>query len=244
MRRRARRWSGRLRWRRAIRLRTIIWARCRPGLIEQAEHQLRLAIRADPNVAASHNELGRVLLRRGARHEAEASFRRAIALDRTLPFSHANLALALGAQGRAGEAATAARAALAAIGGIGTTVREDNLDLLDLIACALDDASETADALRLFKATMAFKSEPRRAIWAIYPARRACDWEFAARLERQACRVEEVAGPVDESAPWRLLFLAGASAEQQLATARRSAQRVMDLHVRPVSAATRASERE
>src|SRR5262245_52460663 len=159
MRRRARRWSGRLRWRRAIRLRTIIWARCRPGLIEQAEHQLRLAIRADPNVAASHNELGRVLLRRGARHEAEASFRRAIALDRTLPFSHANLALALGAQGRAGEAAAAARAALAAIGGIETTVREDNLDLFDLIAMALDDADETADAVALFKAIVAFKNE-------------------------------------------------------------------------------------
>jgi hypothetical protein len=61
-----------------------------------------------------------------------------------------------------------------------------------------------------------------------HAARRACDWDFAARLEPQACRIAEVAGPVDESAPWRLLFLAGASAAQQLATARRSAQRIAD----------------
>src|SRR5262249_60427616 len=121
-----------------------------------------------------------------------------------------------GAQGRAGEAGTAARAALAAIGGIDTIVREDNLDLLDLIACALDDASETEDALRLFKATMAFKSEPRRAIWAIYPARRACDWEFAAELGAEACRVGEGAGPVDASAASPVLFLAGSSAPPAL----------------------------
>ena len=143
--------------------------------LEQAEQHLRLAVAAEPNVAASHNELGRVLMRRGALRDAEASFRRAIALDRTLPFSHANLALALGPQGRAGEAAAAAREALAVIGGIETVVGEDNLSLLDLIASALDDAGDTEDALKLFKATAAFRNEPRRAIWAIYTARRACD---------------------------------------------------------------------
>jgi protein O-GlcNAc transferase len=202
--------------------------------IEQAEQQLRLAVAADPNVAASHNELGRVLMRRGALRDAEASFRRAIALDRTLPFSHANLALVLGAQGRAGEAAAAAREALAVIGGIGTAVCEDNLSLLDLTACALDDAGETEDALTLFKATVAFRSEPRRAIWAIYTARRACDWDFAARLEPLACTIGEDA--VDESAPWRLLFLAGASPLQQLTAAQRSAQRIADALPAPASA--------
>src|SRR5215510_16372664 len=86
----------------------------------------------------------------------------------------------------------------------------------------------TDEALQIFEAGIARNNEPRRAIWAIYAARRACDWDFAARLEPQACRIAEVAGPVDESAPWRLLFLAGASAGQQLATARRSAQRIAD----------------
>src|SRR5215470_15919552 len=213
--------------------------------IEQAEEQLRLAVAAEPNVAASHNELGRVLMRRGALRDAEASFRRAIMLDRTLPFSHANLALALGPQGRAGEAAAAAREALAAIGGIETVVCEDNLSLLDLIASALDDAGDTEDALKLFKATTAFKSEPRRAIWAIYTARRACDWEFAARLEPLACTIGALDEAVDESAPWRLLFLADASASQQLAAAQRSAQRITDALPHSASAhAARADKRE
>ena len=212
--------------------------------IEQAEQQLRLAVAAEPNVAASHNELGRVLMRRGALRDAEASFRRAIALDRRLPFSHANLALVLEAQGRAAEAAAAAHEALAAIGGIGTVVGEDNLSLLDLIASALDDAGETEDALKLFKATMAFRNEPRRAIWAIYTARRACDWDFAARLEPLACTIGEAEDTVDESAPWRLLFLSGASPLQQLTAARRSAQRIADT-LPPASAnAARSSRSE
>jgi protein O-GlcNAc transferase len=213
--------------------------------LEQAEQHLRLAVAAEPNVAASHNELGRVLMRRGALRDAEASFRRAIALDRTLPFSHANLALALGPQGRAGEAAAAVRDALTAIGGIETTVSEDNLSLLDLIASALDDAGETEDALKLFKATVAFRNEPRRAIWAIYTARRACDWDFAARLEPLACTIGEGKDAVDESAPWRLLFLAGASASQQLLGAQRCAQRVADALPRPASPnAARSGKRE
>src|SRR5205814_1707567 len=85
--------------------------------------------------------------------------------------------------------AQAGREALAVIGGIETVVSEDNLSLLDLIASALDDAGDTEDALKLFKATAAFRNEPRRAIWAIYTARRACDWDFAARLEPLACTI-------------------------------------------------------
>src|SRR4029078_8602971 len=94
--------------------------------------------------------------------------------------------------------------------------REDNLRLLDLIASALDDAGEKEDALTLFKATVAFRSEPRRAIWALHMARRACDWDFAARLEPLACTIGEAKDAVDESAPWRLLFLSGGSALEQI----------------------------
>jgi len=98
------------------------------------------------------------------------------------------------------------------MGGIETTVREDNLGLLDLIAMALDDADETADAVALFKAIVTSKNEPLRALRAVHAARRACDWEFAAHLEAQACGVGEVERTVEESVPWRLLSLAGASA--------------------------------
>ena len=138
--RRARCWNGRSRWCRASGCALSHLGEVLAGLdqLVLAKHQLRLAIRADPNVAASHNWPCAAAARRPARSGSE--FRRAIALDRTLPFGHANLALVLGAQGRVGEAAAAARAA---IGGIETTLRDDNLDLLDLIALALDDADET-----------------------------------------------------------------------------------------------------
>ena len=148
------------------------------------------------------------------------------------------------------EAADAARSALAAAGGLERAVDGDNLDLIDLIANVLDGAGCTGEALQIFKAGIRFKNEPRRAIWAIFAARRACDWDFAALLEPQACLIGGVEGTIDESAPWRLLFLAGASASQQLAAARRSAQRIVDALPRvdalPPAGATamRASTRE
>ena len=209
--------------------------------LEQAEQHLRLALAAEPNLAATHNALASVLLRQGLHSQAEQSFHDAIALDPTSPFSHANLALVLSRQGHDAEAADAARSALAAAGGLERALDDDNLDLMDLIANVLDGGGATDEALQIFKAGIARDNEPRRAIWAIYAARRACDWDFAARLEPQACRIAEVTGPVDESAPWRLLFLAGASAAQQLTTARRSAQRVADALPRPVSASRTAT---
>jgi protein O-GlcNAc transferase len=211
--------------------------------LEQAEQHLRLALAAEPNVAATHNALASVLLRQGLHSQAEQSFRDAIVLDPTSPFSHANLALVLSRQGRDAEAADAARSALAAAGGLDRALDDDNLDLMDLIANVLDGGGATDEALQIFKAGIARNNDPRRAIWAIYAARRACDWDFTARLEPQACRIAEVTGPVDESAPWRLLFLVGASAAQQLATARRSAQRIADALPRPLRA-SRTAPRE
>ncbi len=214
--------------------------------LEEAEQHLRLAIAAAPGVGAAHNELGNVLLRRGQPGQAEASFRHAITLDPSSPISHVNLALALSAQDRGGEAADAARSALAALGGVAPKVGDDNLNLLDLIANVLDGAGATGQALSLYRATIQFRNEPQRAIWSIYAARRACDWDFAALLEPQACRIgESGSGGIDDSAPWRLLSIANASASQQLAGARRSAQRVIEaVATTAISAAFRARARE
>ena len=109
---------------------------------------------------------------------------------------------------------------------------------------SLDDADETADAVALFKAIVAFNNEPLRAVRAVHAARRACDWEFAARLEAQACGVGEVERTVEESVAWRLLSLAGASAAQQLAAALRSARRIADTLPRPGSTIVRAGMHE
>jgi predicted O-linked N-acetylglucosamine transferase (SPINDLY family) len=51
-----------------------------------------------------------------------------------------------------------------------------------------------------------------------------------------ACTIGEAKDAVDESAPWRLLFLAGASPLQQLTAAQRSAQRIADALPAPASA--------
>jgi protein O-GlcNAc transferase len=110
------------------------------------------------------------------------------------------------------------------------------------VANVLDGAGCTGEALGIYKATIKFRPEPQRAIWAIYAARRACDWEFAAILEPEACRIGEEGSSIDESAPWRLLSLAGASASMQLAAARKCAQRIAGA-VQPVGrpAAVRAA---
>jgi Flp pilus assembly protein TadD len=194
--------------------------------LEQAEQHLRLALAAEPNVAATHNALASVLLRQGLHSQAEQSFRDAIVLDPTSPFSHANLALVLSRQGRDAEAADAARSALAAAGGLDRALDDDNLDLMDLIANVLDGGGATDEALQIFKAGIARNNEPRRAIWAIYAARRACDWDFTARLEPQACRIAEVTGPSLAAAVprWRKRRAAvGDGAAERAAHSRRAA---------------------
>jgi len=156
-----------------------------PGLdqLEQAEQHLRFAVAADQCCCVRITSR-RVLIApwRAARRGSELS----VAPSRSTGHcrsSHANLALGIGPTGTRGRrAAAAAREALAVIGGIrdgcsGGT----NLSLLDLIASALDDAGETEDALGLSKAKVHSRNESRRASWAIYTARRACDWDFAAR---------------------------------------------------------------
>src|SRR5262245_58374372 len=103
---------------------------------------------------------------------------------------------------------------------------------MDLIAYVLDSGGATDEALQTFKASIARNNEPRRTTWTIYAARRACDWDFVARLDPQARRIAEVGGPVDESAPWR-----PRPAQAQRSSWRRSggAQRTADTLPRRVS---------
>src|SRR5262249_49108090 len=108
-------------------------------------------------------------------------------------------------------------------------------------ALALDDADETRSRC----STQSWSSRPSHCAPCarVHAARRAWDWEFATRLEAQACGVGELERTVEESVPWRLLSLAGASAVQQLAAARWSAQRMADTLPRPVSTTRAVHER-
>jgi len=192
--------------------------------LAKAERHLRLALTADPNVAAVHNELGNVLRRMGALTEAEASLRRAIDLDPASPIGYANLGLVLVAMKRNYEAAAAARSALDLRGNVGLNLSDADCALGDIIANVFDGADRSAEAIAIYKTTLKSKPDPLRALWATYTARRACDWDIAAALEPVACRVSELGTNIDDSAPWRLLSLASATAAMQLAAARKCAQ--------------------
>jgi protein O-GlcNAc transferase len=193
-----------------------------------AERHLRLALAVGPNLAAVHNELGNVLRRQGALNEAEASFRLAIELEPTNPAGYANLGLVMGALHRRDDAIAAAHAALEALGEPGENLSVDHLRLLDILADVLDGADCSDQALNIYQVALKARPEPLRALCAVHAARRACDWDFAAAHEPLALRVSEANVAIDDSAPWRLLNLAGASAAMQLAAARKCAQHVLD----------------
>jgi len=201
--------------------------------LASAERHLRLALAAGPNVAAVQSELGNVLRQQGALREAEASLRRAIDLEPANPIGYANLALVMNAMSRHDDAVAAAQSALDLVAAREPRLAENDVALLDLIANVLDDADRSDLAVAVYKSTLNSGSAPLRALWATYAARRACDWDFAAVLEPLACRVSEPGADIDDSAPWRLLSLASATAAVQLAAARKCAE-----HVRGAQAPT------
>jgi predicted O-linked N-acetylglucosamine transferase (SPINDLY family) len=190
----------------------------------EAELHLRKVAALSPEVGAAHNELGLVLQAQGHLEEAEASFRRALANDGDNPAGLTNLALVLGAMSRQSDAAEAARAALRLLRRDG--VSGDTIGMFDSAANLLDAAGSTEEALAIYKAMFASQRQPLRAVWAIYAARRACDWDFAAMLEPEACRVAAIGEAIDDSAPWRLLAIAGAGPAVQSAAARKCAAQV------------------
>jgi protein O-GlcNAc transferase len=199
--------------------------------LERSEHHLRQSLAVDRNVAAAHNALGGVLGQKGELVAAAASFARAIALDGASPVGHANLAIALGALNRTQEAASVARTALGLLGNLEASVSPERLALIDGIANVLLAAGYAEEALKIYKVTIRVENKPLRALSATYAARLVCDWEFAAALEPQACRVAEHASTIDESAPLRLLSLALATPAQQLAATRKCARQAMSAAV-------------
>jgi predicted O-linked N-acetylglucosamine transferase (SPINDLY family) len=211
--------------------------------LDEAELNLRAALDADPQVAATLNELGLVLRRKGELQGAEECFRGALALDEDNAIALSNLALVLSAMNRHEEAASLARSVRR--GFEGQPITDANIGILDSAANALDAAGHTAEAIEIYKTAFNLRPDPLRAIWAIYAARRACDWEFAALLEPQACRVSEAGVAIDESAPWRLLSLSKAGPAEQLAAARKCAAQISATSpaVRPARNAEIARER-
>jgi protein O-mannosyl-transferase len=57
------------------------WALFRRGRLDEAIAQCREALRLDPNIAETHNNLGQALALQGRRDEAIVEYREALRLD-------------------------------------------------------------------------------------------------------------------------------------------------------------------
>jgi Flp pilus assembly protein TadD len=84
----------------------------RQGRLEDAEAELRAALRLRPSAAVAESNLGLLLYQRGQLEEAEKHARHVIELDAAYAPSYSNLGLILAAQRRFDEAGTAYRRGL------------------------------------------------------------------------------------------------------------------------------------
>ncbi len=73
------------------------------GLLDEAEHQVREALRLKPGMAGAHYNLGRILSRRGRRAEAEKQYLEAVAADPGYAEAYNNLGMLLAEMGRVAE---------------------------------------------------------------------------------------------------------------------------------------------
>ncbi|MEA2990923.1 MAG: hypothetical protein QOG83_3634 [Alphaproteobacteria bacterium] len=193
---------------------------------DERERLLRNAIAANPGNAEFHDQLGLILRLKGDLAGAEASFRRAIDCDPGGPRAHVNLALLLSAHRRDREALAAARAALALIGEADASHSPEQLELLALAAFVLETSRESGEAVRIYKAVQPLSNDTSLALPIVYAARKACDWAFAASLEREACAAARGYLDARRANPGHLLALACATALDQLAAAQSYARQV------------------
>ena len=123
------------------------------GEIEAALEWLHRAERETPDVARLQYHLGNVLAAEGRHTEAEARFRRALALDPGLVDACNNLGTSLRAQGRDDEAEAGFRTAL--------VLRSDYAPAHYNLGLALAKRGELEAAVASFRTALSIPSEPR-----------------------------------------------------------------------------------
>jgi protein O-GlcNAc transferase len=189
----------------------------------EAEHHLSLAVAANPTVAGFHYELGLACVAQGKWAAAEAALRRSVQVDRTNPAAHAHLAWVLVMQNRRSEVAAAADAMVHAFGDIEKNITAANIGLLEIVADAYNFSRRHLDAIRIYRALLAFHRSPSCALMAAQAARNVCDWDFAAELESHVLGALRTSEPVN-SEPFPLLSMPNAGPTDLLACARQYAR--------------------
>lgn len=194
------------------------------GRLDDSEDAFRRAVAIDPQLAMAHFNLANLMSDFGRLHEAEHHYRTTIRLDPAGPASYANLAVLLAEEQRMSEAVAAAEAALDRIGVIGADTRSDLCDAADAAAGALFRAGRFVPAAAIYRRTRGYERTAQQALDAYSAARRACDWELAARIEFP----KPPAGArwlSEHAAPFPTLMMGSMTAGDQLAAARTYATR-------------------
>jgi predicted O-linked N-acetylglucosamine transferase (SPINDLY family) len=97
-----------------------------------------------------------------------------------------------------------------------------NLHQREIVADAFQAGGRPAEAARIYGAIFAASGDANHALRAIYAAREACDWEYAAEIEKKLRKLEpDLAHPRSPvSSPFVTLMLASATASEQLGCGR------------------------
>ena len=194
--------------------------------MEEREQHLRRAIAAQPLNGAFHDDLGLLQRLKGDSPGAETSFRRALDCDPTYVRAQVNLALLLSQEGRAQEALVAARAALALLGPVIAPISAERLEFFAHAAFVLDMCGASGEATGTYKALYPLKKDISLALPIIYAARRACDWQFASRVEQDAGSAAWTHLDARKSSPGQLLGLTSIKPLDQLAAGQSYARQV------------------
>ena len=191
---------------------------------ESAAKGLQQSLALRPRSVETLNALASVLRSLGRVAEARATLEQVLSIAPDHVAGNVNLAKILIEERRLPEAESYLARAMATLTGTRTGVSKNTLAVWDTIASVLEGLGRVADATNIYKETCAIELTPNRALAAILPARRICDWDFSVSLEPLAALAIRSGSDDAVRCFSALLYLSEATPADQLLLARSYAQ--------------------
>src|ERR1700704_6345862 len=160
---------------------------------DEARRALEQALVYEPRHIGARFNLGKACADERRWAEAEHHLSLAVAANPTVAGFHYELGLACVAQGKW----AAAEAMVRAFGDIEKNITAANIGLLEMVADAYNFSRRHLDAIRIYRALLAFHRSPSHALMAAQAARNVCDWDFAAELESHVLGALRTSEPVN-----------------------------------------------